>query len=398
MPITNRKAILFILATVNFTHIVDSMLIMPLGDIFIEEFKISASEFSYLVSAYAFAAFFSSILGTFLIDRFDRKQAFLTAYIGFAIGTLLCAFAQGYEMLLGLRFLTGLFGGVIGAIVLSIVSDLYLFKERGSAMGVLFAAFSAASALGIPIGLFLAAKSNWQLPFMIIGILGLVISTIIYFVFPKMTDHFSSISEKPSMIKTVTAITSDKNQVNALIAGGVLILAHFLIIPFISPYMIKNVGFTQVEISYQFFLGGVATIFSAPLIGRWTDRIGVMKVFSVLMVLSFIPTLLITHLSFVPIWVGLCYTTLFFILASGRMIAPNALITAAAPTANRGSFMSVKSALQQLAIGMSALISGQIIYLEDDAYFNYHLVGYLAIAIGIVSIWLVSKIKVAEGN
>ena len=130
----NRTLILYILALVNFIHIIDSMLIMPLGDIFIEEFSISSGEYSFLVSAYAMAAFCSSLVGVFYLDRFDRKTALLFIYFGFGLGTLACAFADTYIQLVSFRIFTGLFGGMIGAMVLSVVSDLYPFKERGAAM------------------------------------------------------------------------------------------------------------------------------------------------------------------------------------------------------------------------------------------------------------------------
>jgi predicted MFS family arabinose efflux permease len=395
----NRKLILFTLALVNFIHIVDSMLIMPLGDIFIKEFQISSSEYSLLVSSYALSAFFSSLIGVFYLDRFDRKTALLFIYMGFGIGTIACAFTDSYFQLVSLRAFTGFFGGMIGAMVLSVVSDLYKFKERGAAMGILFAAFSAASALGVPIGIYLAAKSSWHLPFIVIGASALLIAGFIAIIFPNMTSHLSEQDEKINFKKTVKAITTDSNQLNALLAGFVLVLAHFMIIPFISPYLIANVGLTQEEIALQFFCGGVATVISAPFIGRMTDKYGVMKVFSIVMFLSFIPTILITNLKVVPIWVAISFTTMFFVFASGRMISPNTIITAAASQANRGSFMCIKSALQQLAIGLSSLIAGQVIFIgEDNTFHSYHWVGIISIFFGVSSIFLVRKIKVAKGN
>ena len=395
----NRTLILYTLALVNFIHIIDSMLIMPLGDIFIKEFEITSKQYSFLVSAYAMAAFFSSLVGVFYLDRFDRKTALLFIYAGFGLGTLACAFTDSYYQLVALRLFTGVFGGMIGAMVLSVVSDLYPFKERGTAMGILFSAFSAASALGVPFGIYLAAKSNWQLPFMFIGISALVICVFVFFFFPNMNSHLKAQEKKMDFVKTITAITSDSNQLNALLAGFVLVLAHFMIIPFISPYLIKNVGISQVDIAYQFFFGGIATIVSAPFIGRMTDKYGVMKVFTIVMVLSFIPTVIITNLKVVPLWIAISITTLFFVFASGRMISPNTIITAAASTSNRGSFMSVKSALQQLAIGLSALISGSIVYIgTDDLYHNYAYVGYISIALALLTILLIKKIKVADGN
>jgi predicted MFS family arabinose efflux permease len=400
MPqIQSRRLVLYTLALVNFTHIVDSMLIMPLGDLFITQFDISPGAYSILVSAYAFAAFISSLVGVFLLDRFDRKSALLFIYFGFGVGTLGCAFMNSYESLLILRVITGFFGGMIGALVLSIISDLYKFKERGTAMGILFAAFSTASALGVPIGIYLAANGNWQLPFMILGIVALIIGLFVFIAFPNMTSHLSEQTEKIQFKKTILNITGDANQLNALLAGFILVISHFSIIPFISPYMIKNVGFTQLEVSYQFFFGGLATIVSAPIIGRLTDRFGVMKVFTIVMFISFIPTMVITYMGAQPLWYALIFTTLFFIFASGRMISPNTIITAAAGQSNRGSFMSIKSALQQLAIGIASYMSGLIVTINGEGkYEHYEWVGYISCIVGIFAIYTVSKIKVAKGN
>jgi len=375
------------------------MLIMPMGDIFIEEFQISAHKYSYLIMSYAFAAFLSSGLGFFFLDSFDRKKALLFTYIGFSVGTFACAFADTYELLVGIRFLTGLFGGFIGALVLSIVSDLYRFKERGAAIGIIFAAFSAASALGIPIGLYLAVMGSWQTPFIVIGSLGLIITLLIFFLFPKMTSHFESVDKSRSMLDTIKTLISDQNQVIALLTGFIIILGHFLIIPFISPYMIKNVGLTQLEISYQFFFGGIATIFSGPLVGRFVDKIGVFKVFLTMLILSTIPTMLIVTLPKSNLVLAVSIVVLFFVTASGRMIPANTLISAAASQENRGSFMSMKSALQQLAIALASLISGLIIFINPAGEFeNYPILGILSILILSTTILLIRKLKVAKDN
>jgi predicted MFS family arabinose efflux permease len=380
------------------------MIIMPLGDIFIEEFNLNAQEYSLLVSSYAISAAVSSIIGIFLIDKFDRKNALLVLYTGFTIGTLICGFCDNYVSLLLARLFTGFFGGLIGALVLSVISDLFLFNERGKAMGYLFAAFSAASAFGVPIGIYLAAISDWQLPFWAIGGIGILIVILIFFTFPSMNAHKNVVPQHINLTSITRDIFKEPNQRNALIAGFVLIMAHFMIIPFISPFLIKNIGFTQKQISLQFFLGGVATLFTSPFIGKLTDKIGVMKVFIVVMLISFIPTIVITNLS--PPASGspniplvLVFTTMFFIFASGRMIAPNAIITASAPTKTRGSFMALKSALQQFAIALTGVISGMIVFIgKDGLYQNYHFIGYLSVFFGVIALFVVNKLKVAEGN
>ncbi len=396
----SRKYILYILAVMNFTHIIDSMLIMPLGDTFISEFNISPSQYSWLVSSYALAASISCILGIIFLDRLPRKRALLVLYGGFAIGTFLCSLCTSYETLITLRAATGFFGGMIGALVLSIISDLFPFKERGAAMGILFASFSAASALGVPFGIYLAAKGSWQIPFMVLGLLGVLIAAIILFTFPDMNAHIKLQPKKrKSLFAILGTVLKDQNQVNALVAGFVLIMGHFMIIPFISPFMIKNIGLTQIEVAYQFFAGGLATSITSPIIGKMTDKYGVMKVFITVMIISWIPTILLTHLTTAPLSIAISLVAFFFVFGSGRMISPNTIITAAAGTETRGSFMSLKSALQQLAIAATAFISGTIVTIGDDGkYQNYNYTGYLAIFFCIITIYLVSKIRVAKGN
>ena len=395
----SRKYILYTLALINFTHIIDSMLIMPLGDIFIELYDITAVQYSILVSAYAMGAVISGLIAIFYLDVFDRKKALMIAYAGFGVGTFLCAFAQSYHMLLSLRLLTGLFGGVLGSIVLSIVSDIYKFEERGRAMGILTGAFAAASALGVPFGIYLAAQGSWQLPFICIGVLAIFVSIWIVVGFPSMQGHLEKVRSDRNFKNILGDILTDMNQVNALMAGFVLILGHFLIIPFISPYLIKNVGFSQMEITYQFFFGGIATVFTSPIIGRAVDKYGFMKVFVVMVLFSFIPTILITQMSFMPIAWAVCITTLFFIGGVGRMIPANTIISASAPTANRGSFMSFKSMMQQLAIAIASFISGAIVFIgEDGLYENYEYVGYLSILICLAAIYFLNRLRVAQGN
>ena len=277
---------------------------------------------------------------------------------------------------------------MIGALVLSIISDLFPFKERGAAMGILFASFSAASALGVPFGIYIAAKGSWQIPFMILGLLGVVIAAIIFFTFPAMNDHLQLQPKKRnSLFQILGNVIEDKNQVYALTAGFVLIMGHFMIIPFISPFMIKNIGLTQIEVAYQFFAGGVATFITSPAIGKMTDKYGIMNVFIIVMVISWVPTLLITHLTTAPLSISISLVAFFFIFGSGRMISPNTIITAAASTETRGSFMSLKSALQQLAIASTAFISGTIVTIgANGKYQNYNYTGYLAIFFCIITI------------
>jgi len=375
------------------------MLIMPLGDIFVDVFSIGAEKYSFLVGAYSFGAFIASIVGIFFMDRFDRKSALLILVIGFAIGTFLCSYVRSYEVFVALRFITGCFGGIIGGLVFAIVADLYKFHERGYAMGVIFGAFSAASVLGVPFSLWIAATFNWTVPFKFLGGFAAVMATMILLYFPSMKSHLTSDNLNKSNFQVLRYIYKDQNQINALVLGMVLVLGHYIIIPFVSPVLIKNVGFTQFEISYMFFFGGLATVITSPLVGKLVDRYGVFPVFTAVLFISFIPTIALTHMGINPVWYALIFSTMFFVFASSRMISANTLITAAVGTETRGSFMSIKSALQQLAIFVATMIGGQIVILNDkDQWQNYEYLGYISILVCLLCIPLIRRIKVAAGN
>ena len=401
--IPNRSLILYLLAAMNFTHIVDFMIMMPLGNYLMELFSISAQQFTVIVSSYAFSAGVSGFLSAFLIDRFDRKKALLFTYIGFTVGTLSVSFANSYEQLVLARILTGIFGGVISALVLSIVSDLYPFRERGKAMGIVSAAFAAASVLGVPLGLFLASKLFWHAPFIMIGSLAGILAITAIFVFPNMTDHMKKQEDRLSFglnIKHVLrSVLTDKNQLMALGVSLFIILGQFMIIPFIAPFMQRNVGFSEDTITLLYMFGGGAVVFTGPLIGRLTDRIGPLKVFVTFLFLSAIPVVILTNLGPTPLYLALIVSTSMFILVNGRMIPMQTMTTAVVPPETRASYMSIKSSIQQISAALASLISGSIVYVGADGLFhNFPIVGYLAIGIGLISLLIAPRLRVAAGN
>lgn len=73
--VKSEPILIFVLASIQFTHILDFVIMMPLGSYFQESFYINPREFSFLISAYTYSAFCAGIVGALLIDRFNRKSA-----------------------------------------------------------------------------------------------------------------------------------------------------------------------------------------------------------------------------------------------------------------------------------------------------------------------------------
>lgn len=394
---TKEKILLLTLAVIQFSHITDFMILMPLGPQLMKAFDILPSQFALLVSTYTFSAGTSGFIGAFFIDRFDRKKAILTMATGFAIGTLACGFAQSYHWLLITRSLTGLFGGVMGALILSIIGDAIPNERRAGAMGMVMAAFSVASVVGVPAGLFLADLSDWHMPFIVLGGIAFLTLVPMSVYIPNMTEHISKTIEKPSPLEVIRNVTTNKNQLLALVFGSVIMFSHFSVVPFISPYLTTNVGFTDAQIKYIYLIGGALTVFSSPFIGRMADKYGRSKVFTFTVIIASIPIFFLTQLGETPIGYVLVVTALFFIFGAGRMVPSTAMVTSSVKPQNRGSFMSFNAAVRQMTNGIAAFFAGLLITIgEDGLYHNYDLVGYFAITMGVISIFISRKIKVAD--
>jgi MFS transporter, DHA1 family, inner membrane transport protein len=394
--ISKEKILLLILASVNFTHIMDFMIMMPLGPQLIKLFGITPQEFALAVSAYSITAGISGFTAAFFVDQFDRKKILLFAYTGFLLGTFACAFAPTYLFLVAARILAGLFGGMIGAQVLSIVSDAVPYERRGAAMSIIMTAFSVASVLGVPSGLWLANYFSWHIPFVVIGILGIGVATCIFFVMPSFTSHLTqkSIGKKQNPFHVITDILKSPNQIRALALTSIINLGHFSLIPFFSPSLIANAGFSQDNIFLIYLVGGALTIFSAPIVGKLADHYGKYPILLIFGILSLIPIWLITNLWEVPLKVILTISGLFFVFSNGRMIPTQALVSNVVPPQQRGGFMSINSSLQSLAGGLGSAFAGMIVYTSATGRFeNYQYVGYFSISMIIIAIFLARKIK-----
>ena len=390
--------LLITLAAVQFTHIVDFMLMMPLGPQLMRIFEIEPHEFSFLVSAYTLAAGISGFLATFWLDRVDRKYALIGLYSLFTIGTIACALAPTYFWLLVARTLTGAFGGIMSSLTLMIVGDVTPNERRGSAIGFVMASFSVASVFGVPFGLHMANLFSWHMPFFLLGGISALFVGLAFFSVPSIRAHLNPVVRRDfSPLAILKEVANDANQTRALLFTSLLTMGHFSIVPFLSASMVANVGFTEHDLTWIYFIGGTATIFTSQYIGRLTDRVGRSRVFIWGAGFACIPILAITHMGPVPIYFALLLTTCFFVSSGARFIPASAISTSVVVPEKRGTFMSRNSCVQQLTSGIAAYISGVIVAKAADGKIqNYPMVGYLAVGATLLSMLLVQKIRSRE--
>lgn len=386
---------MILLASVNFTHILDFMVMMPLGNFLMPYFNITPAQFSVIVASYSISAAASGFAAAFFVDEYDRKKILLFGYVGFVIGTICCGIAPSYELLLAARIAAGLFGGLIGAQVLSIVADSFPYEKRRQAMGILFSAFSLASIVGVPAALYLAGWAGWHTPFLTIGGLGVIIILLLSRYLPAMSGHIHGERVKPLLM--LQNVISSRKQLVALGLSGALMLGHFLIIPFLNPYMEFNVGFTDTQRNMIYMVGGLAIFFTSPFIGKLADKYGKHNTFIVFALVSLIPIFLITNMPAIKYYYVLMVTGIWFVLSTGRGIPAQAIINNVVPAEQRGSFMSFNGSIQQLFSGIASLIADAIVLSKPDhTIVHYSWVGYLSMAIVLGSVFIARKLLVYE--
>lgn len=387
--------VIALLALLQFTIVLDFMVLAPLGDFLMKSLSMSPKGFGLVVSSYAFSAGASGILAAGFADKFDRKKLLLFFYSGFIVGTLCCALATNYEMLLGARIITGLFGGVIGAISMTIVTDLFEVHQRGRVMGIVQMGFAASQVLGIPIGLYFANIWGWHSSFFMIVILAILIGITILIKVKPIDKHLLVQSDKNPFLHLWHSITNRSYQTGFL-ATVFMSVGGFMLMPFGSAFLINNIDISESQLPLVFMFTGLASIVIMPMIGKLSDKIDKFIVFTGGSLLAVVMILIYTNLSPVPLWEVIVINMILFMGVMSRMIPATALTMSVPDLKDRGAFMSVNASVQQMAGGIAALCAGLIVTqkTKNSPLEHYDTLGIVVSALILLCILLVYRVSV----
>ncbi|HYP17617.1 MAG TPA: MFS transporter [Opitutus sp.] len=375
---TSERVLLLVLAAIQFTHIMDFMVMMPLAPQLMRELDLGAGQFSALVAAYSIAAGVVGLLSAPFIDRFDRRTLLLCTYAGFTVATLLCGLASNAHTLLLARALGGAFGGVSGSLCLAIVSDLIPPERRAAGIGIIMTAFAVAAAIGVPVGLQLALHFGWRSPFTFLAAFAAVVWGLTFRLMPPVRGHLQTGVNKGQAFRE---LLRDANAGRGILFMAVMVLGHFSIIPLLSPH----------------FVGGVASVLTAPRVGRLADRFGRQRVFTIMVVAACVVILTIANAGPLPVWATLGLAGLFFIFGSGRFVPAQAIVTLAVPSSRRGAFLSLTSCARDLASGISSTLGGWVVVKQPNGHLlHFNWLGWIAVAAGLLSIVVSRTVRVND--
>lgn len=382
-----------ILTFLQFTIVLDFMVLSPLSAILLPELDITTTQFSLVVSAYAFSAGISGFLASGFADKFDRKKLLLFFYTGFLLGTFLCGIAPTYTFLLFARIITGIFGGVIGSVVFAITTDLFEVQQRGRVMGFVQMAFSASQILGMPIGLKLATQLNWHAPFILIVSISLIVYVIIALKLKPITEHLK-IKRDRTAFQHFKHTVRQRRYLIGFAATSLLATGGFMLMPFGSAFSVNNLMVDMKDVPTIYLAAGICSLIAGPLVGSLSDRVGKFQVFVGGTILSMILVLVYCNLGATPLWIVVALNSVLFIGITTRIIGSSALMSTVPDPADRGAYMGINSAIQQISGGIAAFAAGLIVVKEDSGRIDH----YGTLAIVVVIAMLITVLMMAKIN
>ena len=385
--------VISILAFLQFTVVLDFMVLSPLGAILLSELSITTTQFGVVVSAYAFSAGASGLLAAGFADKFDRKKLLLFFYTGFVIGTFLCGMAPDYNFLLFARIVTGIFGGVIGSISFAIVTDLFPLEKRGRVMGFVQMAFALSQVIGIPVGLYIATNWGWHSPFHMIVSISIIVGIIIFLKLKPIDEHLRN-PKSGNAFQHLKGILVQPRYLIGFSATTLMATGGFMLMPFGSAYGVQNLGIPLDKLPLLYMITGICMLIFSPMIGSLSDKTGKYNMFVIGSIVTSIMTLIYCNLEETPFWIINILNVILFVGITGRMISASALMTAIPDASDRGGFMGVNASVQQISGGIASLIAGLIVK-ENSAgkLENYPLLGYIVVVTVFVTIFIMHKIQ-----
>lgn len=399
--------LILVAVAIQFTHMVDFVIIMPLGDRLKRELMIDDFRFAQIVAAYAWAAGIASLLASFVMDRFDRRTVLLTMYAGFALSTLFCGLAGGYEWLLVSRTLAGAFGGTAAVALMTVIGDVFPPEKRGRASGAVMSSFAVASIAGLPAGLMLtdwfAASAPEALrslratgaPFVVLAALSVFVWLFAATKLPPIRGHLTG--ARPNRWAEFAEIVRHPDHLGAFCFSFFLVLGTFTVASFIGPYLTATNGWTEKTLSRIYFVAGICTLIGMTVVGRLADRFPRLPLFRVLGFGALVMAVVVTHLPAGPLWVAVLVMSTFMVFAAGRMVPVQAMLLGVPNPKNRGAFMSVNTSVQHAATGLAPLIAGSLVTVGEDGHTmtGFPLVGWVAAGTAAVSLVLAGLLRPA---
>ncbi|KZN23158.1 MFS sugar transporter [Haladaptatus sp. R4] len=285
-------------------------LLTPIGT----DLGVSVATAGLLVSLYALAVAFGAPVITGLTSRIGRRTLLLSLMGLFVAGNVVAAFAPTYELLVLARILTGFAHGVFFAIGSTIAVDIVREERESSAIAIMFAGLTVATATGVPFGTYIGQNFGWQTTFWAIVLLGVVGFVSSWILVPRDLEH----KEQGSFVDQISALT--EGQILLVLAmtaigyGGT-----FVAFTYLEPILREISGFEPTTVSALLVLYGAGVFVGNLSGGRLSDRFGAVQTLVGLFAVQAVVLAAFTFTASDPTW---SIVTVFFLGVVGFANVP----------------------------------------------------------------------------
>lgn len=264
------------------------MIVGVLPDI-AHEYHDSLSALGLLVTVFALVYAIFTPLITSLANRWRRHHVLLALMVVFFIGNTWSALAMNYVSLLLSRILTATVAGAIISLILVMASFVAPREKRASLVSWVFAGFSIASVIGIPIGTIISTHFSWHDSFwMITALTSLVFIGLVWLV-PRDTPQFKSTLSKQF------ALLKDSRIILGVIFIVAICAADYTIYTYIRPLITNEMGFDNTWLNWLLFGMGIFFIIGNKFGGFLADHGGIHRLGNIYIVMT------IFYLAFGPL-------------------------------------------------------------------------------------------------
>jgi MFS transporter, DHA1 family, inner membrane transport protein len=255
--------------------------------------------------------------------------------------------------------------------------------------------FALASVAGVPFGLYLGTEFSWHLPFVVLAVAGVPILALAPLAMPRLDAHVAHHRTHP--LRSIVEVFAHAAHLRAFALIVVLMLGSFSVFPYLSPYLVANVGMTERQLPLVYIAGGGLTLFAAPVVGRLADRHGKLKIFRLILPASAVLLVIITHLPQVHVAIAVAVFGTLMVCNVGRMIPAMAMVTSSVEPRRRGAFLSANSSVQHVSAGLASSIGGLIVTQSPSGKIeHFGTMGWLAAAVSLTSLWLAGRVRLVD--
>jgi len=349
-----------------------------------------------LLTAYALSLGVSALITGPASDRVGRQRILLYGTVLLAVTLALHTVAADYELLLTMRLLAGVGGGMLSGGSVAYVGDYFPYEKRGWANGWVMSGSAFGQILGIPIGKVLAASFGYRWPFLMFAIPMVGAAVLIWYYVPRAD---ADLDHEPLTVRRFfekyRRVLQGSAVVGAVATYFLMFCSIGLFTSFLPTWLETVIGISSYGIALLFAIGGSANVVASPLAGTVSDRTGrkplVVGSCVVMTVLVGIAPFVITNFTIAAV--------LFFlamVMVAIRISPLQSLVTALVPDRQRGLLMGLAMSVGQAGFGIGSFVAS--VTYGPFGYASNAVAGAVATAaMGVIVYWGLPEPKLRSG-